>query len=215
MELTYIKVYKDFINIARELDNGARGRLFMAILQYANGEELDNLSGAEKIAFLMVKSQIDRDCENYADVVEKRKAAGIKGAEKRWKDIAKIANAKTPIANDSKNSKCYQDKEKEKEKDYDKDTKEIPSNEGTKKSRFLPPSIEEVKAYCNERANSINAEQFVDYYTANGWKVGQHAMKDWKAAVRNWEQREKTKPAPAKTEQHTNIFYELLKEGAV
>ena len=54
-------------------------------------------------------------------------------------------------------------------------------------TRFIPPTVEEVKAYCQERKNGINAEQFIDYYTAKGWIVGKSKMKDWKAAVRTWE----------------------------
>ena len=116
MTLPYIKVYKDFISIVRELDNGARGRLFLAIMQYANEEEVDNLTGAEKIAFLTVKSQIDRDRDAYTDISEKRKLAGKAGAERRWEQ-EDMANAILPIANDSKNSKCHQDKDKDKDKD--------------------------------------------------------------------------------------------------
>lgn len=53
--------------------------------------------------------------------------------------------------------------------------------------RFKPPTVDEVKAYCIERQNNVDAERFMDYYTANGWKVGKNTMKDWKAAVRTWE----------------------------
>lgn len=69
------------------------------------------------------------------------------------------------------------------------------STKKTKKpqKRFTPPSVEEVAAYCRERKNAVNAEQFCDYYTANGWKVGRHSMKDWKAAVRSWEFRDAEK----------------------
>lgn len=57
---------------------------------------------------------------------------------------------------------------------------------------FIPPTVEEVRAYCNERGNSIDAEQFVDYYDAVGWLVGRgKPMKDWKAAVRTWEKRQR------------------------
>lgn len=57
-----------------------------------------------------------------------------------------------------------------------------------KKSGFVPPGVDEVRAYCRERQNGIDPEQFVDHYNANGWKVGGRApMKDWKAAVRTWE----------------------------
>ncbi len=59
---------------------------------------------------------------------------------------------------------------------------------GTKtQKRLRPPTLEEVKAYCLERNNSINPEKFFNYYEANGWKVGRGKMKDWKAAVRSWE----------------------------
>lgn len=53
--------------------------------------------------------------------------------------------------------------------------------------RFKPPSVDEVRAYCRERKNMVDAEKFIDYYTSNGWKVGKNSMKDWKAAVRTWE----------------------------
>lgn len=62
----------------------------------------------------------------------------------------------------------------------------------TTTKRFIKPTLEEVKNYCNERNNKINAEYFIDYYEANGWKVGKNSMKDWKAAIRNWERRENT-----------------------
>lgn len=53
------------------------------------------------------------------------------------------------------------------------------------------PTLEEVTAYCNQRGNGIDPERFIDYYTANGWRVGKQPMRDWKAAVRSWEKRER------------------------
>lgn len=58
-----------------------------------------------------------------------------------------------------------------------------------KGKRFTPPTVDEVRAYCRERGNNVDAEKFVDFYTAKGWKVGKNPMKDWKAAVRTWERR--------------------------
>lgn len=67
------------------------------------------------------------------------------------------------------------------------------TKEGNRK-RFTPPSVDEVRAYCQERNNGINPEAFVDYYTANGWVQGKgKPIKDWKATVRTWESREKKK----------------------
>ena len=59
----------------------------------------------------------------------------------------------------------------------------------TKGYRFKPPAREEVQSYIDEKGYSIDAERFIDYYTANGWKVGKNPMKDWKATIRNWERR--------------------------
>ena len=68
--------------------------------------------------------------------------------------------------------------------------KEVPK--GTKK--FVPPSVIEVADYCVERRNGINAQSFVDYYTANGWTQGKgKPIKDWKACVRTWENRQNEK----------------------
>jgi len=53
--------------------------------------------------------------------------------------------------------------------------------------RFQKPTLEEVTAYCRERAKGVNPEAWLDHYEANGWKVGKNSMKDWKAAVRTWE----------------------------
>lgn len=68
-----------------------------------------------------------------------------------------------------------------------------------KTTRFAIPSIDEVKAYCLERENSVDCEQFHNYYEANGWMVGKNKMKDWKAAVRTWEKNEKQPAQPATT----------------
>ena len=61
-------------------------------------------------------------------------------------------------------------------------------------TRFAPPSIDDVQAYCRERNNKVDAQTFVDFYTAKGWKVGSQSMKDWKACVRTWEKRDERKP---------------------
>ena len=61
------------------------------------------------------------------------------------------------------------------------------------KGRFIPPTVGEVKTYCKERGNGVNAEKFVDFYESKGWYVGKNKMRDWKAAVRNWERAGKDK----------------------
>jgi hypothetical protein len=66
------------------------------------------------------------------------------------------------------------------------------------KKRFIKPTLEEVKAYCKERKNNIDPQRFLDYYEANGWKIGKNPMKNWQAAVRTWE-RNQDSTAPPKS----------------
>ena len=64
--------------------------------------------------------------------------------------------------------------------------------------RFVKPTVEEVAAYCTERKNGVDAERFVDFYESKGWVIGKNSpMRDWRAAVRNWEKRDKDSAAPS------------------
>lgn len=74
-------------------------------------------------------------------------------------------------------------------------------------SRFTPPTVEEVRAYCEERGNAVDPERFVDYYSSNGWKVGRNSMRDWKAAVRTWERDDRKKESGS-----GNPFLNLARE---
>ena len=76
------------------------------------------------------------------------------------------------------------------------------------KKRFEAPTREEVQQYITEQGYHVDADRFVDYYTSNGWMVGKNHMKDWKAAVRTWERKEK-KQGEEKT---NNIFLQMYEE---
>lgn len=57
----------------------------------------------------------------------------------------------------------------------------------SKSNRFITPTIEEIKNYCLERNNKVDADKFFDFYSSKGWMIGKNKMKDWRAAVRTWE----------------------------
>lgn len=65
------------------------------------------------------------------------------------------------------------------------------SSRGEKAKRFYPPTLDEVKQYCEERNNNIDPMAFIDFYSSKGWMIGKNRMKDWKAAVRTWERKRK------------------------
>jgi hypothetical protein len=62
------------------------------------------------------------------------------------------------------------------------------------KERFAPPSLADLKTYIDERKSVIDPQAFLDFYESKGWRVGNQPMKDWRAAVRTWERREKQNP---------------------
>lgn len=75
-------------------------------------------------------------------------------------------------------------KEKEKDKEKEKEEKKEINNST---SKFIKPSIEEIKNYCVERKNNVNPEQFYDFYESKNWMVGKNKMKKWKNAIHTWE----------------------------
>lgn len=73
----------------------------------------------------------------------------------------------------------------------DTDTDTDTENKGMKQKRFTPPSFHEVLAYIKEKNLSVSANGFMNFYESKGWMVGKNKMKDWKAAIRGWETRNK------------------------
>ena len=95
----------------------------------------------------------------------------------------------------------------------DKDSIDKDSIESKAKStRFVPPTIEEVREYCKERGNNVDAERFVDFYSAKGWMVGKNKMKDWKACVRTWEKRDKKEKPSESMDENTRARREKYAE---
>jgi hypothetical protein len=102
-----------------------------------------------------------------------------------------VLNNKTDQTETNDNKTNQNESKLPKEKDNNnKKEKENKNKNERERGRFAPPSPEEVRAYCRERNNRVNPDQFVDFYAAKGWKIGNQTMKDWKACVRTWEQRD-------------------------
>lgn len=95
-------------------------------------------------------------------------------------DLYQEVTSKTPTKHQQSTSKAPH------LKNIKNDKKEKNTNK-----RFTPPTPEQVTEYCKSRGNGIKGDRFVDWYATRGWKVGSAQMKDWKAAVRTWEQRKR------------------------
>lgn len=180
-DMTYIKLFVDYLDAIEPLGDAERGRLFTSLLEYARTGEAPQLGGNERFLFPMMRAQIDRDNATMTGLSEARSKAGKIGAE------AKQANAGFAKQNKQMpnlSSKSSYDKDKDKDGDKDKD------ESITRARRFTPPTLDDVLAYVRERGSDVDPQRFLDFYASKGWMVGKNPMKDWKAAVRTWEKRE-------------------------
>lgn len=177
--------FPSYLDAIKDLPDADQLSAFRSLCSYGiYGEEPQEITPVAKAIFILTKPTIDSSKKKYAQA----KANGAKGGAPKGNQNAKKTTEKQPKNNLNKDK----DKDKERDKDSDKD-KECIIADKPPRSRFIPPSVEEVREYCQERNNSVDPERFVDYYNSNGWKVGRNKMKDWKSAVHTWEKSEYNK----------------------
>ena len=168
-QMTFYRSYWEAVKRLRK--SADRLSALEAILAYAlDGEELDRTDAADAI-FVLVKPFLD---------VAARKSKGGKIASRVEEESDKTTER---VEEESDNNIKNKKKNKLKVKNN-----MLESNTHT---RFTSPTLDEVAAYCSERGNGVDPQQFIDFYTSKGWKVGNQPMKDWKAAVRTWERRDR------------------------
>ena len=181
MAMNYTPLPHEFLEEMEELTDEEYGRLVRWGQHYhITGEKLP-LPGNERFSMKRMQMQIDRFAAAYDDKCEKARES----ARMRWD-----ANASNAMRTDANNAKP-------KPKPNNKPIS--PNGDNKRGPRFAPPTLDEVKAYCEERKNGIDAQHFVDYYSRQGWMLSNgRKMKDWKATVRTWESREKKTPTVTK-----------------
>ena len=178
--------FSDYENVGQLLSQEQKGDLLDALITFGrSGEAYTGGDNLVNMAFNIHASAIRRTVEKYNHICE-RNAENIR---KRW-EKQKTASDTTVYDRIPNDTSGYQSGEKEKENQTQNENEN--QNQKKKRSVFIPPTVEEVAEYCKERGNTINAEQFVDYYAARGWELKQgQKMKDWKASVRTWEQNQR------------------------
>ncbi|BFL50793.1 hypothetical protein K430107D3_16310 [Dysosmobacter welbionis] len=158
-----------------------------AICTYVFEGESKPLTGQASASFLLVKPILDK--------ASKKAANGKRGGSKPK------ANRKQTESNIEGEIEVEGEVEREEENENDSYTPPTPSSRG---KRFSPPTVDEVRAYCQERNNGVDPESFVAFYASKGWKIGQSPMKDWKQAVITWEKRRKQEGKEKPTAQSMN-----------
>ena len=194
MALEYIPFYYSYRKKLEKLSDQEVGRLVRSLLEYGETGETEELAGRESIAFDFIADDINRAKAAY----EERCAKNQRNIEKRYarQDDTNVYDG---IRTNTNVYETYQTKDNPKDKTKDK-TKDnsLPTNgvSDTRAKRFTPPTLDDVSAYIRERGSNVDAQRFLDFYTAKGWMVGKNRMKDWKAAVRTWEKRDSEQNKP-------------------
>ena len=185
--------FENFKSIADKLPDDMRLKFYDALLAYVfDGVEPDDVMIAALIT--AIKPSLDKEDKRggnhnptgqnqYSEV-----KTGQKEVKNNFEQVKNGQSGQSFLETETGNNK-QETKEKDNLKVIQKE----------KNKNFIKPTFEEVQAYCQERKNNVDVARWFDYYTANGWKVGKNAMKDWRAAVRTWERGSEAATASRKT----------------
>lgn len=171
-------LFPEVLAVTRKLSDEQFGILMRAAFSYRlNGEVYTGDDVAVDVAFQFVSNQIDRYLDNCST-----NASNATGSNAECREVQQNApkpqrNPHPILSNPIHSSPI-----------------ESTAGKPPTPPRFKPPTVEQVRDYCQENGyTAVDPERFVDFYQCKGWKVGKESMKDWRAAVRNWNSRDKSK----------------------
>lgn len=178
--------YRSFFEAVEDLPPEDFKQAVTAIMRYALDGTADDVKGVAKSILIMARPQIDKNNKRYEN--------GTRGGRKP-NDNQTITKTEP---------KCISSKP-----NVNVNVNDIKENtlKSVKEKRFAPPTPENVREYCREMGYThVDADRFVDFYSAKGWMVGKNHMKDWKAATRNWERSQRQESTAKGTEKPRNRF---------
>lgn len=177
--------YRSFKESMSDLSDKDKLIMYEAISDYSLDLKEPKLTGFPKALFSLIRPILDTNIQRW------------KNGRKGGAPIGNL-NAKKQPKNNQKTTEKQPNKDKDVNKDKEYNIKNVniedkSSNNGADKStRFVPPTLTEVQDYIQKNSYSVDASTFIDFYTSKGWMVGSNKMKDWKAAVRTWQRKQKS-----------------------
>ena len=189
MKIEGIVIHTDIKEMLDLLSDVEAGQLFKAIIAYAEDGTIPQPENNRVLGmmFLFIKNQIDRDYAKYIERRDTNRENGRKGGRPKKTD----GLSEKPTETDGLSEKPTESLPIP-TPIIIPNTSPIknPIEDKGKTKRFAKPSPQEIKDYIEEKNLNVNPDQFYDYYESNGWMIGRNHMKDWKAAVRQWNARE-------------------------
>ena len=184
-------LYKDLGPKFSKLSREEKGAILEAIFAFENGEDIpEDMPIGAAIAWDFLLPMLISAQEKY----DAKSEQSTNAVNARWKKEREKKAAES-IRTDTNSYETDTELYGTDTNSYEGDTKEESiKNKDSKEKTFAyanakknpRPTLDEVKAYADEKGRPEEAEHFFDFYTANGWKVGKNPMKDWQAAFRNW-----------------------------
>lgn len=183
-----MNIYDSIVDSIQELDASTRGEIYTAVIEYLRFEREPDIEGMSQIArvlFMSFKPNLDNQ------IAQSKRAKKPRTSRRKSEPQPNASqNLAESYPNASRNLAESYPNANEQEQETEKPSADA---EGKKRpARFVPPTPAEVDAYIAERGfTGFTGQQLVDHYEANGWMRGKTKIRDWKACVRTWAQRER------------------------
>ena len=209
-----VMMYWETFDVLDVLLDGQAKTMLRAVRQYAQNGISPNFKDDTVLTtlWILLKSKIDADAQRFQNVIEKRSRAGKASAEKRRQKGKSNQNEHVLTCVDKFNT-CQQiQPSTSTSTTTTTTTNNYIGDESPIQTKFFPPTVDEVRAYCHEKGYHIDPSYFVDYYAANGWMRGKTKIKDWKACVRTWV-KNGNKTGTADPASDINEGFELVDNG--
>lgn len=187
--------YRSFYDAIQNIPKDSQLELYSALFEYAfNGEEPEFSDGIAKALFVLIKPNIDSANARYQANYENGKKGGRpKEKPKENQNKTQRKPNRNPDKTESK-AKPNLNVDEDVNVDVDEDVnvnedENVDVDKNTpKRGRFVPPTLEEIKAYCAQRKNNVDPEKFYDYFTASNWYDSKgNKVKSWKQKIITWE----------------------------
>ena len=208
-----VMVYFEILPQLEMLKPLQRLAIYDAIMAYGKDHTEPVLKREAGLAWAFIRPILDRDEERYERIIEGRSKGGKAKAAKDRKRKEEacssescsgllssaeacstcqstIYNPQSTISNLQSTNINLQSANINPQTPTVKERESIPGSASYQSEGFVPPSLQQVKAFVFQEGLRILPEDFVDYYTANGWRIGQQPIQDWKAVARRWSRKE-------------------------
>ncbi len=180
-----VLIFWELFDVLEALPGDDAKNMLSAIRGYIQRGAIPDFGDRQTLTYLwlMIQPKLDADAERYKKTKEARSIAGRKGG------LARSSNAKQMQASVANATFAKQIKPTTTTTTTPTTTKkDCMGDKPQRTKRFVPPTLEEVKAYAAERGSDVDPERFHTYFAAGDWKDSRgNPVRSWKQKFLTWE----------------------------